>query len=497
MKIDGVATTEANSEIYRRLKALEDKFSSLETKQLVLVTKDDELERKVRERTASLEALNQELAIELAQSKIALEQSKQTEISLYDSQRFIKRIADASPNIIYVYDIQEQRNIYVNDRISKILGYSPAEIQGMGDNLFMNLMHPEDLERVPDEYSRIAIGEDEDLFEFEYRMKHANGQWRWLHSRHVVFHRDRDGKVKQTIGTADDITDRKRLEQEKSQLITLFKSSSIGTVQDTTERERLEQENARLTALLDSLSPELIRLRNMKSDFISTITHELRSPFNPILGMLDVMQQRLQGPLTDSQESSLSVVLERSKHLLRLIDRLLSIASNNNGTFEELKISNVETAKFCQARFAVIKQYARRKGLQLTTNIAPNATEIAIDEVRIREVIDELLDNALKFNKHGGRVELDVYWEELESVRSLCFSISDTGIGIAAEDLDKLFQPFVQLSTGLSRRYNGMGLGLTVVKQFVELHGGSVEVRSELDKGSCFIVRLPSGSSIS
>ncbi len=492
MSTNGVIATEPNSEIDQRLKALEHKVSSLETEQLGVAETDDEVERQVRQRTASLQALNQELAIELAKSKITLEQSNQAEIALQESQRFIRRIADASPNILYVYDIQEQRNIYVNHQISKILGYSPDEIQGMGDNLFMNLMHPEDLERIPDEYGRIAIGEDDEVFEFEYRMKHANGQWRWLHSRHVVFHRDGDGNVKQTIGTADDITERKRLEQEKSQLIALLESSSIGTTEDIAQREHLEQENSRLTALLYSSSAELIRLSQLKSDFMSTITHELRSPFNPMLGGLEAMQNGSQGPLTHHQQTSIIVIIERFKHLLRLIDRILSATLNRDGNIAPIRISNVETAKFCRARFAAVRQDAGYQGLRLITNIAPNVTEIAIDEARISKVVGELLDNAIKFNKYGGRVTLEVYLEELESVQSLCFSISDTGIGIADQDLGKLFQPFVQLSTGLSRRYSGIGLGLTLVKQFVELHGGSVEVRSQVDEGSCFVVRLPS-----
>jgi PAS domain S-box-containing protein len=482
-------TTEPISQIEQRLKALENQVSSL-TGQLGLAEGNDELERQVRQRTASLQALNQELAIELAKSKITLAQSKQAEIALQDSQRFIQRIADASPNIIYVYDIQEQRNIYVNHQISKILGYSPTEIQGMGDNFFINLMHPEDFNRIPDEYARIAIGQDDETFEFEYRMKHANGQWRWLHSRHVVFNRDGDGNVKQTIGTADDITDRKRLEQEKSQLIVLLESSSIGSTEDTTERERLAQENARLTTLLESSSVEIIRLNQLKTDFMSTITHELRSPFNPILGTLNAMQQRNLGPITDHQESSLVVIIDRAKHVLKLIDKILSVASINAVRPEELPISNIETAKFCQARFAAAKEQSKRKGVRLITNIMPNATEIAIDEVRISQVVDELLDNAIKFSKSGGSVSLDVYLEQ-SSQPALCFSISDHGIGIATEDFDKLFQPFLQLSTGLSRRYNGMGLGLTLAKQLVEQHGGTVEFRSKLDEGSCFVVRLP------
>jgi signal transduction histidine kinase len=351
MSINGETATEPISELEQRLKALEHQVSSLATEQLCLAEGSDELERQVRQRTASLQALNQELAIELAKSKITLEQNKQEEIALLES-------------------------------------------------------------------------------------------------------------------------------------------SSISSTEDISERKLLAQENARLTALLDSSGVEIIRLNRCKDDFMSTISHELRAPFNPILGTLDAIQQRSQGPITEWQERSLVLIVDRVKHLLRLIDKILAVASDTAVHPEELPISNIETAKFCQARFAAVREEAKRKGLRLITNIMPNATEIAIDEVRIRQVVDELLDNAVKFNKSGGSVSLDVYLEQCSNP-SICLSISDNGIGIATEDFDKLFQPFSQLSSGLSRRYNGMGFGLTLVKQLVEQHGGTVEFRSKLDEGSCFLVRLP------
>jgi PAS domain S-box-containing protein len=485
-EIDGVASLTENC----RLKALEDRVAKLEAGQLGSVRGDNELERQSNDRTTALQVLNQELAMELAKSQLALQERQRAETSLQDSQRFIQRIADASPNILYVYDIQEQRNIYVNHQIYKTLGYSPADIQSMGDDFFMNLMHPEDLLRVPSQYAKIASGQDDEAFEFQYRMKHANGQWRWLNSRDVVFNRDANGRVKQTIGTAEDITERKRLEQEKSQLIALLESSSLGTSDDRPERERLERENSRLTALLESSNTELIRATRLKREFLATINHEIRTPLNPIIGMAQALQYDLQDGVNDNQRRSLSIIETSGKQLLTLIERMLEASVNaigNPPTF-----ATVEIAQLCQASLAAVQPLALKKQIELTSNIPADLGHISIDEPGIHRVLKELLNNAIKFNIPGNSAQLDVYWEDRGLGRTLCFSIRDTGIGIATENFDKLFQPFLQLDSGLNRRYDGIGLGLNLSQQIVAQHGGSIEFTTELGAGSCFVVRLPS-----
>ncbi len=481
-EIDGVASLTENC----RLKALENRVAQLETGQLGSVRGDRELEH----RTAALQALNQELAMELAKSQLALQERERAETSLQDSQRFIQRIADASPNILYVYDIQEQRNIYVNHEIYRTLGYSPADIQAMGGNFFMNLMHPEDLLRVPSQYAKIASGQDDEAFEFEYRIRHANGQWRWLNSRDVVFNRDTNGVVKQTIGTAEDITDRKRLEQEKSQLIALLESSSIGTSEDITERERLERENSRLTALLESSNTELIRATRLKREFLATINHEFRTPLNPIIGMAQALQHEKVDRVNDKQRRSLSTIETSGKQLLTLVERLLEASVSAIGN--PIAIANVDIAQLCHASLAAVQPLAFKKKIKLSSNIPNDLGEIAIDAGGIHRVLQELLSNAIKFNIPGNYAKLDVYWEEQDLAQTLCLSISDNGIGIAAENFDKLFQPFLQLDSGLNRRYDGVGLGLTLAGQIVEQHGGSIEFTTELGTGSCFVVRLPS-----
>ncbi len=181
------------------------------------------------------ETLTKELIFSTLRNAIAQEEQKQNlihnrsealqekqnrqkvELSLQESQQFIQKIAEASPNILYLYNVQEQRNIYSNREIYSTLGYTSAEVQEMGANLFHNLMHPEDLDKVATNLELICAAADGEIIDMEYRMRHVDGEWRWFYSRNSVFSRDERGEVLITIGTAEDITDRKLAEIQVQQ----------------------------------------------------------------------------------------------------------------------------------------------------------------------------------------------------------------------------------------------------------------------------------------
>jgi len=160
---------------------------------------NDELEKRVAERTAELQQTVKQLEAEIAEHE--------------KSKRFNQRIADTTPNILYIYDLIEQRNIYTNRQITTILGYRPEEIQKMGQTFLQDLMHPEDFAKLPKHFSKFDLATEGQIFENEYRMRDVKGQWRWLVSRDTLFSRTTDGKPQQIIGAADDITDRKQAEE--------------------------------------------------------------------------------------------------------------------------------------------------------------------------------------------------------------------------------------------------------------------------------------------
>ncbi|TYQ24495.1 GAF domain-containing protein [Pseudanabaena sp. UWO311] len=159
----------------------------------------------------------QNLIHDRSEALLEKQNRQKVELSLRESQQFIQKIADASPNILYLYNVQEQRNIYSSREIYATLGYTPQEVQEMGANFFLNLMHPEDLDKVAANLALICAAADGKIIDMEYRMRHANGEWRWLYSRDSVFSRDDRGAVLMKIGIAQDITDRKLAEIQVQQ----------------------------------------------------------------------------------------------------------------------------------------------------------------------------------------------------------------------------------------------------------------------------------------
>ena len=250
----------------------------------------------------------------------------------------------------------------------------------------------------------------------------------------------------------------------------------------------LEQRVADRTAELSLANSELSRVMRSKDDFLSAMSHELRTPLNAVLGLSESLAEGVYGEMNAKQAQSINTIAESGRHLLSLINDLLDIAKIGAGKMElDLKKANVED--MCQASLRLVLEQAQKKNLKLTLAMDNKSVMLTADERRLKQILVNLLSNAVKFTPDGGSVTLETKCD-VES-ESLVFSVRDTGIGIATEDLKRLFSPFTQLDSKLSRLYAGTGLGLTLVLKLVELHGGSVAVESEIGKGSCFTVRIP------
>ena len=236
-----------------------------------------------------------------------------------------------------------------------------------------------------------------------------------------------------------------------------------------------------------------------KSTFLANMSHELRTPLNAILGMTEALQEGTFGQTTTEQREALQTVEHSSAHLLALINDVLDVAKIESDKTDLLyQATNVDS--LCQSSLALVKQQALKKHIHLETRLPFDVPDLWIDERRIRQVLINLLDNAIKFTPPGGRVILEVNEPQdpldLEGSQSipqsyLRIAIVDTGIGIASEHLEHLFQPFVQIDSALNRNYEGTGLGLVLVKHIVELHGGRVNVYSQVGVGSRFTIYLP------
>ena len=233
---------------------------------------------------------------------------------------------------------------------------------------------------------------------------------------------------------------------------------------------------------------KLARATRLKDEFLASMSHELRTPLNAILGLSEALLEEVYGTLTEKQSRSLTTIHSSGKHLLDLINDILDLAKIESGK-EKLNLSVTELSLLCNASLDLITEQATQKNIHLDAQIEVGLGCIELDERRIKQVLINLLNNAVKFTPVGGKVTLKVWSNSQEE--QIIFSVIDTGIGIKPENMDKLFESFVQIESSLSRRYEGTGLGLALVKKIIELHGGSISVKSEVDKGSQFTFILP------
>jgi PAS domain S-box-containing protein len=254
------------------------------------------------------------------------------------------------------------------------------------------------------------------------------------------------------------------------------------------QRASLARQVAEQTADLKLVNMQLARTARLKDEFLANMSHELRTPLNVVLGLSEALLEGVYGLVGDRQRAALHNIEESGRHLLEMINDILDLAKIGAGKLElEIDIASIEAV--CQASLRLIRHSASKKRISVSENIDPAATILHVDQRRLKQILVNLLSNAVKFTAEGGQVGLDVYGDQER--QSIHFSVWDTGVGIAQGDMDKLFQPFVQLDSSLAKQYEGTGLGLALVSQLVEMHGGSVSVTSEVGVGSRFTVSLP------
>jgi two-component system, NtrC family, sensor kinase len=246
-------------------------------------------------------------------------------------------------------------------------------------------------------------------------------------------------------------------------------------------------QNARLFRELEAKSRLLEAASRHKSEFLANMSHELRTPLNAILGFSEVLAERMFGEVNEKQAEYLQDILSSGRHLLSLINDILDLSKVEAGRLE-LELGRFHLPTALDNALTLVRERATRHGITLTQTVDPGVGDIVADERKVKQILLNLLSNAVKFTPEGGRVGVSV---TAADGGAITVSVSDTGVGIAPEDQAAIFEEFRQVGRDHTRTQEGTGLGLTLAKKFVELHGGRIWLQSQVGQGSTFSFTLP------
>jgi PAS domain S-box-containing protein len=376
------------------------------------------------------------------------------------------RVAEeAAKGLNYEWDV-ETGVVTRSETVERVLGYRREELAPTW-RAWADLIHPDDAvvhsEAEAVEFMR-RLGEE--TFGGEYRVRHKAGHWVWVMERGLVI-RDEAGRARRVIGQTVDITERREFEAERERLLRQEQAARAEA-----ERARAEAEAA----------------TRAKDDFIALVSHELRNPLNAIIGYNYLLQL---GAADDAPRLRYTGMIESSaRRQLRLIEDLLDTARVISGKLR-LEVRPLDLARVVGDALDIVRPTAEARRIALAADLAAGPEgggEITGDPERLQQVVWNLLSNAVKFTPEGGRVEVGLE----RAGAHLRLTVADTGKGIAAEALPRVFDRYHQADASSGRRQGGLGLGLALVKQLVELHGGRIEAASEgAGRGATFTVTLP------
>ncbi|MCU0641678.1 MAG: ATP-binding protein [Candidatus Margulisbacteria bacterium] len=361
----------------------------------------------------------------------------------HDANQKSQTLAEASSDAFFTIDTQTS-HVHVSHNLQELTGYEPAEfIKGLVNP--EEYVVPEDLSKVRDFYRDAFAGKK---VEVEFKMKRKDGNLIWFSIfSNPIF--DSNGKLIAIQGVGKDISENKK---------------STWELEKTREREQ------------------------MKTEFMSVISHELRTPLTPIQGYTEMLLSEQIGKLNPEQRTAIDTIKKQSRRLLSLIDSVLDITRVEYGRPIEIKKGPVSLNAVIDDAVGIMEFQLQEKGIKPVIEHSPEIDTLLADESKLARVISNLLGNALKFTPNKGHVSITI--SKTGGVAQV--EVADSGIGIAKEDLERIFEKFVQVDSSYTRSAGGIGMGLTIVREIVEAHGGKVWAQSDgLGHGAKFIFTLP------
>jgi PAS domain S-box-containing protein len=381
------------------------------------------------------------------------EQARQeAEESVRASQSRLQMALDAAEIGDWDIDLRTGaiRHSLMHDRC---YGYTEAATDWSAGR-FLSRVHPDDRERV--QASVVRTMSLHTPWQDEFRVIWPDGSVHWLTSRGTFL--SRPGEPGFIVGVVIDNTARRQAEELRMHSV------------------RLEAQNRQIQ-----------EANRLKSEFLANMSHELRTPLNAVIGFAEILRTDAAKVSEAKRVEYLGHIASSGRHLLRLINDVLDLSKVESGKFD-LAPELVQLPALVRDVAAVLQPEASRKGVHVEVEVAPALSEVVLDPARLKQMLYNLLSNAIKFTGKDGTVALRAV---PEGEREMRIEVEDNGIGIAADDLPKLFRQFQQVHTGPAKSYQGTGLGLVLTRHLAELHGGSVGVRSTLGVGSVFHLRLP------
>lgn len=412
---------------------------------------------------------------------IAVER-RQVETALRESEERWKFALEGAGDGVWDWNIQSGEVVF-SRRWAEMLGFAEHELEN-GMESWRKRIYPDDLPAVLSSMQDYLNGKTV-TYMHEHRVVCQDGSLKWILSRGIIVSCDTTGAALRMIGTHSDITDRKRMEEDSKRYLQQVEAS----------RDRITEQSIQLIRQ----SEELSRARDQaeaaaraKSEFLANMSHELRTPLTAILGYADLIYDDDGGDGTaHPHRETIDIIRDNGRHLQELIDDILDL-SKIEADRMTLEMAEVSPHDVVEDVLRLMQLRAREKKLELEAEyLYPIPKWIHTDALRVRQILVNLIGNAIKFTERG-TVRVTVRFAE--ATNRMVFSISDTGIGIQPEQLERLFTPFLQADASMSRRFGGTGLGLSISRRLAEMLGGDISAASTFGTGSVFTLEIAAGS---